>query len=283
MLDPKPEDYAKLQKWPMINDPLAAFKDYKPIYRWLRWLKLEHLYMHYIYWKRRKNMAQSKEDLQSYFEKARIPLPRYKWEYLKLRKSWYIVPLHWDRFAAPDCHRILDVGCGDGDVTQRAVEAIEAEWKKTQAVHPIEVVGIDLGQSRIDNAKQLCSSSYPEIQFNFTVADLLKGLPFPEQHFDYALCTGVLEILAEAPARIFIENLCRLVKKGIYIEDLADRYPGGYPRTNLEDYFRPHGFFMTEHHWELTEPFSLVKIPDPCWRDMTWPILLSQVFWLERR
>lgn len=282
MLDPKPEDYAQLERWPMVKDPLASIKQYRPIHRWLRWLKPSHVYMHYVYWTRRAKMAKPQADMQDYYKQARIGLPRYKWEYLKLRKSWFIVPLRWDRFAQPDCTRLLDAGCGDGDVTQRIIHHIEQEWARSGGGHPLEVTGVDLNPSRIENAKDLVQVTRPEIKLSFAVANAVEGFTYPDQYFDYAANTGVLEILSDEAAADFVKNLCRVVKKGIFVEDLADRYPGGFPREDLGRLFEPHGFKVVEHHWQLTEPFSLFSQPDPCYREMTWPVQRDQVLWLER-
>lgn len=283
MLDPTPQDMAKLEEWPMIGDPRASIHSFRQRHLWMRWIKPANLYMHLVYNRRRSGqMAQSHVDMQEYWKQARIPLERYKWEYLKLRKSWYIVPLHWDRFGAPEVTRILDVGCGDGDVIQRIVTAIEKEWEASGLSHPIEIVGIDLSESRIDNARRLCAASRGEIQLSFVTGDAVADIPFPDGSFDYALCNGVLENLSDEAAAGLASNMCRVVKKGIYIEDLADRYPEGFPRDDLGPLFEPHGFTVVDHYTELTEPFSLVSIPDPCYKEMSWPIQKIQIVWLER-
>lgn len=266
----------------MVVDPLASIRSFKRRHLWMRWLKPANLYMHSIYKRRRAKMANSKVDMQGYWKQAHIPLERYKWEYLKLRKSWFIVPLHWDRFAAPEVTRILDVGCGDGDVIQRVVAAIEEEWEKSGQAHPVEIIGIDLSESRIDNARSLCEVSRGEIQLSFATCDAVADIPYPDQFFDYALCTGVFENLSDEAAASLARNIGQVVKRGIYIDDLGDRFPGGFPRDDLGSLFELHGFEVIEHYWQLTEPFSLVSIPDPCYKEMTWPIQKTQVVWLER-
>jgi ubiquinone/menaquinone biosynthesis C-methylase UbiE len=283
MLNPTIADHQKLQSWPMINDPLAAIKCFKPINLWLRWLKPIHLYTHYLYYKKRRLMAKSSVDMQKFYSQADMTIDKNRWDYLKLRKSWYIAPLQWEKFADKKCSKILDAGCGDGDVTQRVVDAIEKEWSRdTNLIHKIEIVGIDLNASRVGNAKNLCSSKFKEITFNFLSVDAGQNIPFPERYFDYALCTGVLEILADKPAQTLIKNLCRVVSKAIYVEDLADRYPGGYPRPDLNCLFSPNEFRVKERHLELNEPFSLFHIPDPCWKEMKWSVQKIQVLWAER-
>ena len=140
--EPTPEQYAQLQKWPMVRDPYAAEKDYHPIQRWLRWLKPAQIQAYRKYNTVRNNQIKAGEiDFQKYFETVPRPISREKWEYLKLRKSWYII-VNWPRFAGEDCRRILDCACGDGDVTQRLVDYVADEWKKTGKGHELEVVGM---------------------------------------------------------------------------------------------------------------------------------------------
>jgi SAM-dependent methyltransferase len=262
---------------------LASIEEFRPHHKWLRWLKPAHLKMHYVYWSRRRKMAKSETDMRAYYKQARMPIARATWEYLKLRKSWFIVPLHWDRLAAADSTKILDAGCGDGDVTQRVAEAIEREWDAGRSpVHPIEIVGLDLSESRIENSKNLCKTKYKELTFNFQAQDLVTRIEYPDNYFDYSLCTGVLEILDDTAAHNLVANLCRVTKKAIYIEDLYDRFPGGHPREDMDALFKPYGFKVVERHFQLTEPFSLFKIPDPCSQDMSWPVQMDQVFWAER-
>ena len=236
--EPTPEQYAQLQKWPMVRDPYAAEKDYHPIQRWLRWLK--------------------PAQIQAYQQLSPgTPV------YLKLRKSWYII-VNWPRFAGEDCRRILDCACGDGDVTQRLVDYVADEWKRTGKGHELEVVGIDLGPSRIENAQRLTTAPDPRITMKFFTGNAVKEIAYPDNYFDYAELTGVFAILDDVSADALVKNLSRVVRKGIYIEDPYDRHFGGFPRKHLAKLFEPYGFRVEKRFICLQEPFSLFKVPDPC-------------------
>jgi SAM-dependent methyltransferase len=271
-------DIDTVRQWPMTRDPFASVKDYALWKQWFRWLRPAHRKAHAEYWKRRADWIGQK-NFEDYFEKADRTITRDKWEYLQLRKSWYQIPFHWDELTLPGVKNILDLGCGDGDFTQRVADYIADAWKKTGGGQEITIVGIDLSPSRIKNAQNLCRAKDPRIKMEFHVGDAKKPIAFGDRHFDYSLNTGVLEILEDGPADAFVAELCRVTDKAIYTEDLADRYPGGFPREDLNPLFRPHGFEVTDRRLILTEPWSLKDNPQPC---KVWPILRDQIVWAER-
>lgn len=283
MLNPTREDLKVLKKNMVFEDSFESINQYKGIYLILRWFKVFNLYLHLKYWWRRFKMASQSDDMQKYYKIADYSYNKIKLDYLKIRKSWFVVPLNWDKFADKSCKKILDVGCGDGDTIQRVIEFIEKEWRNRTKIHDLEIVGIDLNKSRINIAQKYCRSKYKQIKLKFEVLDAVKKINYPTNYFDYAILTGVLEILNDKAAMLLAKNIGKVVKKGIYIEDLADKYPGGFPRNNIEKLYSNKGFKLIKRYYQLTEPFSLSKIPDPCWKDMGWPILKDQVLWLERR
>ena len=276
--EPTSEQFAALQKWPIMWDPFAGAKDFSPMKLWLRWLKPAHWEAHKRYYDVRARWIEG-SDFQEYFENVDRSISRTKWEYMKLRKSIYITPLEWERYAGEDCRRILDLCCGDGDQTQRLIDFIAAEWKKSGKGHNLEIVGVDLSPSRISNARKLVTSPDPRIKVQFMTGNAVKGLPLPDRHFDYGFHTGVLEILDDELTAALVKNLCRVVKKGIFVEDLLDLYPGGYPREDLGSVFQPEGFAVTRRIVALSEPFSLFRVPDPC---RVFPIMHIQNIWIER-
>jgi SAM-dependent methyltransferase len=276
--DPTPEAFTAIAGWANVRDPLAAVADYSELKRALRWLKPAQRTAHRAYRERRADWVRER-DFEQYFKEADRTIDRQRWEFLKDRKAWYIMPFGWDRFAAPGVRRVLDLGCGDGDVTQRIADWIARRWRETGGGQPLEIVGIDLSETRIANARLLCVPPDPRISFTFLAADVTAGLPYPPRHFDYGVCSGVFEILDHGSAAKFAKALCDSVDKGVHIEDLLDRYPGGFPREDLGPLLEPNGFKITRRSVVLTEPFSLTSLPDPL---QLWPILRDQNVWAER-
>jgi SAM-dependent methyltransferase len=266
-----------VEKWPMTKDPLAAIKEFRKWHLWLRWLRPAHRKASKYYYNQRAEWI-GKTDFEDYFENADRSINKEKWEYLRLRKSWYQMPLNWEKFCGEDCTTILDLGCGDGDLTQTLVDFICNEFKRTGKGHKIHIVGSDLSPSRIGNAQKHVTSTDDRVTMEFQVDDATKPLPFDDKHFDYSLNSGVFEILADESADKFAGELCRLTKYGIYTEDLADEYPGGFPRQDLNCLFNPHGFKVTRKAEVLTEPWSTKINPKPCG---IWPMLLDQNVWCE--
>jgi SAM-dependent methyltransferase len=276
--DVSPQDFAALRAWPWAPDGLAAVRDHSRAKEVLRWLKPSHRKAHAEYRERRAAWVRDR-NFEAYFRDEDRTIDRERWEYLKLRKAWYIMPFGWDHFAAPDVTAVLDLGCGDGDTTQRIAEWIAKRWSEGGKPHPLTIVGVDLGESRIRNARAHCTAPHPDIRFEFLAADATKGLPYAARHFDYAVCSGVFEILDDTSAAAFAKTLCDVTARGFHVEDLLDRYPGGFPREDLSDLFRPHGFEIRRRAVVLTEPFSLTSEPDP---RRLWPVLRDQNLWVER-
>jgi ubiquinone/menaquinone biosynthesis C-methylase UbiE len=270
MFNPKDEDFEAIKSWGLDKDPLKAIKDYSPLKEELRWLNARNRDAHLAYIRAREDYIQQK-NYDHYYKTAEKPIDRYRWEYLKIRKAWYIMPLEWDRFAGPEVKNILDLGCGDGDSAQRMAEHIVKCWNaKGYKGHKLTIHGYDLNPSRIVNANMHCESLHPDISFHFDVCDVVgKGVPHPDKFFDYATLNGVLEILEDEPALRFMSELCRVTKSGVYVEDLADRYPGGYPRENFEEMFNTHGFTLLRDHMVFMEPFTVEGSLDPM---EIWPI-----------
>ena len=281
MFDPKDEDFQAIKSWGLDENPLRAIEDFSPLKLEMRWVNSHQRDAHLEYYKKREDYIKNK-NFDNYYKTAQKPIDRRRWEYLKDRKAWYILPLGWEKFAEEGVTRVLDLGCGDGDVTQRMADYIAKCWKeKNYNGHKIEIYGYDLNQSRIDNAKKLCTSPHPDISFKFDVCDVVgKGIPHEDNFFDYSGTTGVFEILEDAPADKFLEEICRVTSKGVYVEDLADEYPGGYPRENFDQWFEKYGFRLEKHHWVLTEPFTLEGTMDPM---KLWPSLKDQVMFAVKK
>ena len=68
-------------------------------------------------------------------------------------------------------------------------------------------------------------------------------------------------------------------KGGINIEDVAETFPGGWPRHNLGYYLLKYGFHIKKRHLIFTEPFKKKKLSDP---KKIWPIILDQNIWAEK-
>ncbi|MBX3586592.1 MAG: class I SAM-dependent methyltransferase [Ramlibacter sp.] len=275
---PEDKDFEAVAAWGLQANPFAAVDDFSAMKTELRWLNGENRKIYVDYVKRRIEYIAGK-NFDSYYKTARKPIDRRRWEFLMQRKAWFIMPLGWDRIADAG-GTVIDLGCGDGDTVQRLIDFTAARWK-AQAVtgRQLHIVGIDLNQSRVENAIDLVKSTNPAITFEFRQGDLVGGLGGADKAYDFGLITGVLEILEDELYARFVAESCRVVRKGVYIEDLFEEFPGGYPRANLHEEFAKHGFVQKLREVVLSEPFDVDKVRDPM---KLWPMLLDQNVWLER-
>lgn len=273
------QDFNEIKSWGLEKNPFAAVEDFSEMKKELRWLNPENRKAYVDYIHKRVGYIGNK-NFDNYYKEARKPIDKERWQYLMDRKAWFIMPLGWENIAAKSC-TVADFGCGDGDTVQRLVNFLDQNWKKNGITNrKVHVVGIDLNESRIENARKLVSSNNPNITTEFHVGDIVgKGLNYKNNEFDFALCTGVLEILEDEPCAKFLNEMCRVVGQGIYIEDLFEEFPGGYPRGNLSDLLAERGFKTEERHVIFSEPFDVEKLKDP---KRLWPILLDQNIWAIR-
>ena len=274
---PTEQDFATIESWGHISDPLAAAQDFSEEKIDRRWQNEYHQQAWEEYHESREN-AQGGGS-QDYYESMERSINRTKWEYLKRRKAWYTPPTGWGKFAAPGTARILDLGCGDGDVTQRIADFIAGRWQQINYDgFPLEIVGIDLNSVRIDNARRLTNSPHPKITMTFETGNAADGLSYPNNYFDYVVSTGVIEILNDDLATAVLDEITRVAARGIYIEDLLDEFPGGYPREELPDMLADRGFNTRERHKMFQQPFSEEDSTDPL---KIWPILVVQALYAE--
>jgi SAM-dependent methyltransferase len=280
MFDPKPSDFDAIRAWGLEQDPLRAIRDFDPAQLEARWSNPTFREEYDAYYERRAAWIEGRT-FDHYYRKAEKPIDRQRWEFLKARKAWYIPPLEWDRFGAPGVERILDLGCGDGDTTQRVVDHVtRLRAREARSAEPLEIWGLDLNASRVANARTHVRAQDPGLRLCFDVRDVAReGVPHPDAHFDYALTTGVLEILEDDPFRRFLSELCRVTKRGIFIEDLAEMFPGGHPREDLDRHLAERGFRVVRSHMVLQEPFVREGSLDPL---RLWPALKVHVLFAER-
>jgi SAM-dependent methyltransferase len=113
------------------------------------------------------------------------------------------------RYGLPAAPRILDVGCGTGEIASRLAEAFPAG----------HVVGVDLLEGHLALARERYGRLAPRL--SFAQGDGY-GLGFPDGAFDLAVCRHVLQAVPE-PGRVVAE-MARVVR------------PGGFVHLLLEDY-----------------------------------------------
>ena len=272
-------DFNEIKSWGLEKNPFAAIDDYSHEKEAMRCNNEEHLRAHNDYIQKRLDYIKSK-DFNDYYKSESKPIDHLRWRYLMNRKAWFIMPLGWDEIAK-NGNVIIDFGCGDGDTVQRLTDFVDSYWNLNQ-VKPrkIKIIGLDLNPSRIDNAKNLVKTTNKNIEIEFRVADLVGSkFPFQDCYCDYGICTGVLEILDNVQYKTFVKEMCRLTSTGIYIEDLYDEYPGGYPRDDIADEFMFYGFKLKRREIILTEPFQSNGLSDP---KKLWPILKDQNLYFEK-
>jgi 2-polyprenyl-3-methyl-5-hydroxy-6-metoxy-1,4-benzoquinol methylase len=262
-----------IKKWGLEKNPFRAIKDYSETKAEQRHLNKEWSKLYKKYYdkrvKRTLNMHQS-----TYYRNTYEPIDKWTWEYLRKRKQYFQMPLGWEEMVISG-GSIIDVGCGDGDMIQNFIDFAEKIIKKRNLKSKIHVYGIDVNHSRVENAKKLIKTKSPNITFEIVCGDFASK---KVKKFDYALIAGVFEILNNNEFKKFVSKLEKIIKKKIYVEDLMEQFPGGFPRYHIGKYFKK--FRTIKKNVVFTEPLNLKKIEDP---KKIWPIHIDQNVLLEKK
>jgi len=270
---PEPSDFKTIEDWNLSLNPFLGPDQFNAKIFGERWSIPGQLDAYEKYVKTRKGYI-SGENFQKYYKQTEKPIDKTRWEYLRKRKSWYITPLGWSSILSSSKNlKILDLGCGDGDIIQNFIEFAEKFCGSGLNDYSIQIVGADLSASRLENAKLLVSYSDKNFDVTFRKIDLSDGIPFEDKYFDAVLCTGVLEILEQDLFIKTVDEICRVTKNHIYIEDLFERFPGGYPRTDQGRFFAKNSFIESEYVLTFTEPISNLGLSDPM---KIWPVMAVQ-------
>ena len=273
MWKPEPSDFEVIESWGLEKNPFAGPQKFNISEFGKRWRVPGQIEAYEKYVKTRKQYI-SGENFQKYYQSTEKPIDRLRWEYLRLRKAYYITPLGWEEiFKSSKDLRILDLGCGDGDVIQNFMEFASNILGDKLEQYKIKIIGADLSESRLQNAKKLVKNFGDNIDITFSKVDLTHGIPFDDDYFDAVLCTGVLEILEQDLFLKTIDEICRITRKFIYIEDLFEKFPGGFPRTDQGRYFMAKSFIEHKYILTFTEPISQIGLSDPM---QIWPIMAVQ-------
>lgn len=107
--------------------------------------------------------------------------------------------------------RVLDVGCGTGELALAAKRRAGAEG----TVH-----GVDAGLEMVARAKQKAVRDGLDVTFDVVAA---QALPFPDAAFDLVLCTLMMHHLPEDGRKEAIAEMRRVLKPGgrLLVADLA--------------------------------------------------------------
>ena len=277
MWEVEKKDWDILKKLRLDENPFRAVDEYSPLMSELRWELPEQQELYKSYTKKREILEN--KDVDNYYKQKVMPIDRKKWEYLLARKAWYVMPLGWDNIAK-NGGNVIDIGTGDGDVVQRLIDYVNKFWQKKNITNKnLHIIGLDLNSLRIENANRLVSSPNKNISFEFKQTDLNEKQKYDDYYFDYALSTSVIEIINNEYYQDFIKMIARLVTKGIYIADIFEKFPGGYPRDKLSKDFLELGFKTLKREVVLSEPFDKNGFKN---KIKIWPSVLMQNLWLEK-
>ena len=106
----------------------------------------------------------------------------------------------------PKCGRLLDIGCGDGDLIDRIARRVT------------EIYGIDVSSERLDEAKKRLKGAK---NIYLIEHDVTKGLNFSDNFFEYITLVAVLEHLLYPDC--FLEEVNRTLKKnGVLIIEVPN-------------------------------------------------------------
>jgi SAM-dependent methyltransferase len=105
--------------------------------------------------------------------------------------------------------RVLDVGCGTGEIVARLAERFPRA----------SFVGVDLEESHLERAREKCARFGPRVRFQREDA---LALSFPAAEFDQVVCRHMLQAVSDA--RRAVEEMVRVARPGGQLHLIAEDY-----------------------------------------------------------
>ena len=115
----------------------------------------------------------------------------------------------FERYALPPQARILDVGCGTGEISLRLARLYPSA----------SVMGVDIDANHLEKGRSTATEMAGRVQFEVGNAFQLR---FLSQTFDLVLCRHMLQAVPE-PERV-LEELLRVACPGGWLHILAEDY-----------------------------------------------------------
>lgn len=115
------------------------------------------------------------------------------------------------RYQLPAAARIVDVGCGTGEISARLCALLPAAT----------LVGVDLDAAHLARARARCTALGGGDRARFAVGDAF-ALPAPDATFDLTVCRHLVQAVPDAP-RVLAE-LVRVTRPGGRVHVIAEDY-----------------------------------------------------------
>jgi SAM-dependent methyltransferase len=113
------------------------------------------------------------------------------------------------RHSPPAGARVLDVGCGTGEIVERLAHRFPRA----------SFVGVDLEESHLERARVRCAGLGPRVRFQREDA---LALSFAAAEFDLVVCRHMLQAVSDA--RRAVEEMARVTRPGGRLHLIAEDY-----------------------------------------------------------
>ena len=122
---------------------------------------------------------------------------------------WPQEELLFDRYRLPEAPRVLDAGCGTGEIASR----LARRWPRG------EVLGVDILEGSLRLARERHAGLAPRLRFE---PRSVYALGLPDGHFDLTVCRHVIQSIPH-PEQVLAE-LVRVTRPGGRLHLLAEDY-----------------------------------------------------------
>lgn len=228
----------------------------KPLYRLL--LPSYYLRFFALYYRRKKDTIKFKNDRDKLWEEKSWDQGDYlRWIKKVVQESLPAIQdeVVLDEILNSEPKNILEIGSGSGHTAAAFLIHFlnYVNFKSNNKNYKITYEGIDLSFERTQAAINFTNIFFAQRE-NIDLKFSKKNLLDIETNikYDYIFLFSVFEAINDNDVETFIEKICKIASKGVYITDLFDRYPGGYPRSHkvLESYFRKYNFTLSKHEYK---------------------------------